>query len=94
MSFSAYVICSCYQEGKTVDPPHKMGGAAQYPILAKYLPEANGGILPSEFAQQALDELLLFEKEIRLKNEFQSIVNPLKRLAQASLRSGNPIHWI
>lgn len=23
MSYSAYVICNCYQNGKTTDPPHK-----------------------------------------------------------------------
>jgi hypothetical protein len=131
MSYSAYVICNCYKDGKTIEPPHKeflrfdedglyldipnelwekdeekvyqmvadfaewkqtaceheemelaseylsnisgmgafrhivreLGGKAKFPILTEYLPTANGGVLPSEYAQQALDELLLLEKE-------------------------------
>lgn len=35
----------------------------KFPILTKYLPTVNDGILPSQFAQQALDELLLLEEE-------------------------------
>lgn len=125
MSYSAFVVCRCYQDGKTVQPPHKEyihfdadglyldipneimdkdkergykmysefddwkfsscehedmelcneylsnnwgmadfrsviakeGGEKVFPILTKYLPKANGGILPSEFAQDMLDEL-------------------------------------
>lgn len=131
MSYSAYVICNCYKDGKTTEPPHKeflkfdedglyldipserwekddekvyqmcadfdewkrtaceheemeladeylsnisgmgafrhivseLGGKSKFPILTEYLPTANGGILPSEYAQQALDELFLLEKE-------------------------------
>lgn len=131
MSYSAYVVCNCYKDGKTIEPPHKeylrfdeeglyldipseiwakdiekvhqmdedfnewertaceheemkladeylsnilgmmafrylvqeLIGKDKLPILAQYLPTANGGILPSEFAQQALDELFLLEKE-------------------------------
>ncbi|MBN1988035.1 MAG: hypothetical protein JW783_01390 [Bacteroidales bacterium] len=131
MGYSAYVICNCYKEGKTAEPPHKefmrldedglyldipnelwekdenrvyqmeadfdkwkqtacehkemelaneflsnitgmaafrhiiseLGGSNKFPVLTKYLPIINGGALPSEFAQQALDELLLLEKE-------------------------------
>jgi len=131
MSYGAYVICNCFQEGKTTEPPHKeflkfddeglcldipkklwkkgtkkvyqmltdfdewkrtackheemelaneylanitgmgafrqivrkLGGKNKFPILTKYLPKANGGILPAEFAQQAFDELLLLENE-------------------------------
>ena len=131
MSYSAYVICNCYKDGKTTEPPHKefvrfdedglyldipdelwdkdeekvyqmnddfdewkrtsceheemeladeylsnisgmgafrhivreLGGKDKFPILTEYLPTSNGGVLPSEFAQQALDELLLLEQE-------------------------------
>lgn len=131
MSYSAYVICNCYKDGKTKEPPHReflrfdedglyldipnelwekdeekvyqmdadfdewkrtaceheemelageylsiisgmgafrhivseLGGKNKFPILTEYLPTANGGILPSEFAQQTLDELLLLENE-------------------------------
>jgi len=131
MSYSAYVICNCYSDGKTTEPPHKeflrfdedglyldipnelwekdeekvyqmdadfdewkrnaceheemelaheylsnisgmssfrhivreLGGIDKFPILSEYLPTANGGILPSEYAQQAFDELMLLEKE-------------------------------
>lgn len=131
MSYSAYVICNCYKDGKTTEPPHKeflrfdedglyldipnelwkkdeekvyqmaadfdewkrtaceheemeladeylsnisgmgafrhivreLGGQDKFPILTEYLPTANGGVLPNEFAQQALDELLRLEKE-------------------------------
>lgn len=131
MSYSAYVICNCYKDGKTTEPPHKeflkfdedglyldipserwekdeekvyqmcadfdewkrtaceheemeladeylsnisgmgafrhivseLGGKSKFPILTEYLPTVNGGILPSEYAQQALGELFLLEKE-------------------------------
>ena len=131
MSYSAFVICNCYKDGKTEDPPYKefvqfdedslnlnipdkiegkrpkntyqmygefdkwiqtacehkdmelayeylsnnSGMSAfrhiikklningKYSVLAKYLPTANGGILPAQFASQALDELALLEKE-------------------------------
>jgi len=41
----------------------EFGGATKFPILSKYLPISNGGILPSEFAQQVFDELLNLEGE-------------------------------
>ena len=41
----------------------ELGGKRKFPFLTEYLPTANGGILPNEYAQQALDELLLLEKE-------------------------------
>lgn len=129
MSYSAYVVCDCFREGKTTPPPHQKylrfdedglyidipdelwseseaaqmesefnnwkdtacehdemdfafeslcnnygmvafrhiirtyGGQEKFPILSDYLPSANGGVLPSNFAEQALDELLLLEQE-------------------------------
>jgi hypothetical protein len=64
MSYSAYVICSCYKDGLTVDPPHK-----------EYL---------------VFDDVLMLEDE---QTEYAYIIEPLKRLAKASIISGNPIHW-
>lgn len=131
MSYSGYVICNCYKDGKTKEPPHKeflrvneegiyldipdelwekdeekvnqmekdfdewertacehvemklakeylsnisgmiafkiivkeLVGQDKFPILTEYLPTANDGFLPSEFAQQALEELLRIENE-------------------------------
>ena len=130
MSYSAFVICNCFKEGKTTEPPHKeflkfdddglyldvpieiwekdeertfqmesdfeewkrtscehedmelayehlsnesgmgafkkiiqqLGGKNKFPVLTNYLPIANGGILPSEFSQLALNELELIEQ--------------------------------
>lgn len=42
---------------------NKLGGKTKFPILTKYLPTANDGVLPSEFAQQALKEIISLEKE-------------------------------
>lgn len=131
MSYSAYVICNCYKDGITSEPPYKeflrfdeeglyldisneiwekdqvkaykmeaefdkwkrtacrheemeladeylsniagmsefrrivnkLTGEDKFSVLREYLPTANGGNLPSEFAQQALDELLVLENE-------------------------------
>lgn len=42
---------------------NELGGETKFPILTKYLPTANGGILPSKFAREALEELASLEKE-------------------------------
>lgn len=131
MSYSAFVICDCYQKGKTIEPPHKeyvkfdkeglyidipddlwkkekkkvfqmdndfeswknnaceheemelchehlsnnlgmeefrenvknLGGKVKYPVLTKYLPKVNGGILPAKYALDALKELIELKKE-------------------------------
>lgn len=131
MGYDAYVLCNCYKEGKTVEPPYKeyvvsdedgifihvpeeiweedkdkyysiraafdewketacehedmdlaseriansagmghfryilekLGGENRFPVLSEYLPTFNGGILPAEFSQKALDELLMLENE-------------------------------
>ncbi|HXB05614.1 MAG TPA: hypothetical protein VNW04_00820 [Puia sp.] len=41
----------------------KLGGKYKFPILAEYLPTANGGILPTESADQLLQELKELENE-------------------------------
>jgi len=141
MSYGAYVICNCFKNGKTKEPPHKeflrfdiddpyldipddlwekdenkayqmeaefyewkqtaceheemeliyenfsnisgmaafrdimnkLGGIENFPILTKYLPKTNDGILPAKFAQQALNELLLLEKEFTLEEKVELI---------------------
>ncbi len=148
MGYSAFVICSCYKDGKTNEPPHKeflrfdeeglyldipdelweknedkvyqmeadfnewkrtaceheemeladeylsnisgmeafrhivgeLGGKGKFPILTEYLPTVNGGVLPSEFAQQALDELLLLEKELTNEEKVVLIEKSTARL--------------
>lgn len=158
MSYSGYVICNCYMDGLTVDPPYKefvrfdedglylmvpediweknteqalrmeaefddwkftaceheemelaheylsniigmgsfrhvvneLGGKDRFPILSTYLPTVNGGILAAEFAKQLFGELTELENE---QSGFAYVIEPLKRLAKASMVSGNPIHW-
>lgn len=137
MGYNAYVICNCYKEGKTVEPPYKeyvasdedgifihvpeeirkedkdkyysikaafdewketacehedmdlvwiqiansagmerfryilekLGGESRFPVLLEYLPTFNGGMLPAEFSQKALDELLMLENETELEEK-------------------------
>lgn len=130
MGYDAFVICNCFKEGKTAEPPykdfmkvdhegmyldletlyeqdkdeyfkrhqefdewkrsacphedmelvserlantsgmaafktilHEFGGEMRFPILTKYLPVANGGTLPTDYAEQALRELQDLEQE-------------------------------
>ena len=140
MSYSAFVMCNCYKNGKTKEPPHKelikfddegpyidiytsisqkereekyykieeefnkwkmsacehedmelaheylanamgmadfkyiievLGGEDKYPILSKYLPTSNGGILPAEYASMALRELINLEN---VEKNFEEIL--------------------
>ena len=159
MSYSAYVICNCYKDGKTSEPPHKeflrfdndglyldipdelwekdedkvyqmeaefdtwkrtaceheemelaseslsnisgmsafrhivreLGGKDKYPILTEYLPTKNGGVLPSEFAQQLLDELLLLEKE---KSIEEKVVLTEKSTGSLKASVNSDTHWL
>lgn len=154
MSYSAFVICNCYQKGDTTKPPHKeyvkfdedglyldipddlwkkdeqkvfqmdsefdkwkntackheemelcyehlsnnlgmgefrvvidkLGGKERFPILSKFLPTANGGILPAEFASEALNEINEFEKQKQYENRillFEVSTNELKATVNA-----------
>lgn len=135
MGYSGYVVCDCYQKGKTIDPPHKeyvrfdddglyidipseiydededlgfnmeqeffewrnhacehedmemadewlfnacgignfysfleeQGGNKKFPVLTRYLPKSNDGILPSSEASAALQELLVLESNFTVK---------------------------
>lgn len=135
MSYSAFVNCSCYKDGKTTEPPHKkylhideeginlepprylfdrdkkrvfkmkqefdtwkrtacvhenmeaadeylsngsgmgafrhlineLGGKKKYPVLIKYLPTSNDGTLPAKLAEKALRELEKLENETSLE---------------------------
>ena len=149
MSYSAFVVCNCYQKGKTAEPPHKeyikfdedglyldipnglwdknqkkvlqmdsdfdnwknnaceheemelcyeylsntlgmgefrevierLGGKEKFPILSKFLPNANGGTLPAEYAPKALKEIDEFEKQKLDENRillFEISTNELK----------------
>lgn len=148
MSFSAFVVCNCFQNGKTEKPPHEeyvkfdddglyldipneiwkqdedkvfqmdsefekwknnsceheemelcyehlsnnlgmadfrsivktLGGDKKYPTLTKYLPTANGGILPAESANNALQELLELEKEEHQEEKVILIENSTNEL--------------
>lgn len=42
---------------------HEFGGEKRFPILTKYLPVANGGTLPAEYAEKVLNELKDIEQE-------------------------------
>jgi hypothetical protein len=48
-----------------------LGGEDKYPILSKFLPSSNDGILPAEYAQIALMELNDLEN---IKNSFEEIL--------------------
>jgi len=39
-----------------------LGGQKKFPVLTKFLPQYNGGILPAEYAKDAYQELLELEK--------------------------------
>lgn len=39
----------------------RLGGKEKFPVLSKFLPTANGGILPAEYASEALKEITEFE---------------------------------
>lgn len=41
----------------------KLGGRDRFPVLTEYLPVANGGTLPTEYAAEALQELQRLESE-------------------------------
>ena len=159
MSYSAYVICNCYKDGRTSEPPHKdflrfdedglyldipgelwekdedkvyqmeaefdtwkrtaceheemelaseylsnisgmgafrhivreLGGKDKYQILTEYLPTANGGVLPGKFAQQALDELLLLEKE---QTGEEKLVLTEKSTGSLKASVSSDIYWL
>ena len=59
---------------------NELGGEDKYPILTKYLPTANGGILPNEFAQQALEEITLLENEKTIEEKVLLIEKSTKSL--------------
>lgn len=154
MSYSAFVVCNCYQKGKTTEPPYKeyikfdedglyldipndlwnenekkvlqmdsefdnwknnaceheemelcyeylsntlgmgefkgvierLGGKEKFPILSKFLPTANGGTLPANFATEALNEINEFEKQKLNENRillFEISTNELKATVNA-----------
>ncbi|MFD2823426.1 hypothetical protein ACFS5M_07070 [Lacinutrix iliipiscaria] len=154
MSYSAFVVCNCYQKGKTVEPPHKeyikfdedglfldipndlwdknekkvlqmdsdfdnwknsaceheemelcyeylsntlgmvefkgvierLGGKEKFPILSKFLPTANGGTLPAKFTPEVLKEIDEFEKQKLNENRillFEVSTNELKATVNA-----------
>jgi hypothetical protein len=157
MGYSAYVICDCYQKGKTIDPPHKEyfrfddegmyleipdeiwdqdeetafslqkefsqwlsnscehddmeiaherlynacgsgsfysfigeeGGKKKFPVLTKYLPRLNGGILPASKAAAALHELEVLESNFTV-NERVVLIETKSGVTLASTMSDKP----
>jgi hypothetical protein len=71
----------------------ELGGENRFPILTKYLPVVNHGIIPVEFAGQILDELIQLEKGQSIIGMYAYMIEPLKKVIQASVQTGNPVHW-
>ncbi len=48
-------------------------GWHHFPVLKEYLPESNGGQLPEDLAEEALEELLVFQALPRLGEDFRLV---------------------
>lgn len=66
--------------------------------LNQFLPIGNGGILPKAITTPFLQDILQLQREpiqqTSIGVEYSYIIDPLIRLLNASLVTGNPINWL
>jgi hypothetical protein len=57
----------------------KLGGKNEYPILSKFLPTSNDGVLPAELSESAFQELLQLEKQKTIEERIVLLENSTNR---------------
>ena len=76
----------------------ELGGGLHFPILTKNLPISNCGYLPKQLSNEALKEVMQLKQELtkqaNAKDDYGYIIEPLIRVLNASLVTGNPVNWL